>query len=193
MTSLPDASALAFPFVIPFIIPGAWGNVMEQSCPDEQTRASTALSLVILLDQIPRNLYRSPATLPLVYGHYDELSRAFVSHLLSRDPRPDMHPSLRYAPVRRAWFALPLMHSEDARMHERLVQYIEECTADVREKGDDEAVKYLERMRMFGQTHKEIVDRFGRYPYRNKFLGRQSTAEEEAWIKEGGNTFGVAG
>ena len=68
-----------------------------QSGPDERTRASTALSLVILLDQIPRNLYRTAATLPLVYGHDDALSRDLATRLLAADPRPDAHESLRAA------------------------------------------------------------------------------------------------
>jgi uncharacterized protein (DUF924 family) len=148
---------------------------------------------VILLDQIPRNLYRTAATLPLVYGHYDELSRSLVKNILARDPRPDMHASIRYAPVKRVWFALPLMHSEDKQMHERSLEFVDECISDVRERGDAEAVQFLEKMRGFELMHKEIVDRFGRYPYRNKFLGREPTEEEEAWIKEGGNTFGVSG
>ena len=78
-------------------------------------------------------------------------------------------------------------------MHKRSMEYLDECIADVRGKGDADAVQFLEKMKGFEQMHKEIVDRFGRYPYRNKFLGRQSTEEEEAWIKEGGNTFGVGG
>jgi uncharacterized protein (DUF924 family) len=163
-----------------------------QSCADEHTRARTALSLVLLLDQIPRNLYRTPATLPLVYTHYDVLSRSLASTLLSANPRPDAHESLRAAPVRRVWFAMPLVHSEDRALHGRVAGFVDECAADMRE-GDGEAVAFLENMRRAGLKHKEVVDRFGRYPYRNKFLGRQSTAEEEAWIKEGGDTFGVAG
>jgi uncharacterized protein (DUF924 family) len=163
-----------------------------QSCPDEAARATTALSLVILLDQIPRNLYRTAATLPLVYGHYDELSRALAAHLLARDPRPDAHESMRSAPARRVWLLMPLMHSEDPALHARGLAFVDECVADAPE-GDEEAVKFLETMRGFTVMHKDIVDRFGRYPYRNKFLGRQSTEEEEAWMKEGGNTFGVTG
>jgi uncharacterized protein (DUF924 family) len=166
----------------------------EQSCPDERTRASTALSLVILLDQIPRNLYRTAATLPLVYGHYDELSRDLAARLLAADPRPDAHESLRAAPARRVWFVMPLMHSEDRALHERGRAFLDECVADARGAGDEAGtLRFLDSMRAAAQTHKEIVDRFGRYPYRNKFLGRRSTEEEEAWIKEGGNTFGVSG
>jgi len=89
---------------------------------------------------------------------------------------------------------MPLMHSEDPALHERGAGFLDECVADVRGAGDEaEALRFLDKMRAAGQMHKEIVDRFGRYPYRNKFLGRQSTEEEEAWINEGGNTFGVSG
>jgi uncharacterized protein (DUF924 family) len=98
---------------------------------------------------------------------------------------------MRYAPVKRLWFVMPFMHSEDKELHARSLEYIDGCIADVRSKGDEEAVKYLEMNRGFELSHKEIVDRFGRYPYRNKVLGRQSTEEEEAWLREGGVTWGA--
>jgi uncharacterized protein (DUF924 family) len=90
------------------------------------------------------------------------------------------------------WFYMPLMHSESKADHVKFVQLLKEFQADLEAKGDAESVKYLADMQNFEETHKKIVDQFGRYPYRNASLGRESTEEEVEWLKTG-DTFGVSG
>lgn len=117
------------------------------------------LAAVIVFDQFPRNLFRHTA-------------QAFASDALalavSRDAvARGMDEGL--GPHERQFLYMPFMHSEDAKDQaacERLF-----ATLDV-----PEAVRSA-------REHKQIIDRFGRFPYRNQALGRVSSAEEEAFLK----------
>jgi uncharacterized protein (DUF924 family) len=155
----------------------------------EEDRANTALSLVILLDQIPRNIFRTKYTLPLVYNHYDPIALSVLKSMLKINPRPDLHPSLRASPVRRQWFYMPLMHSEDVGDHKLFDEIVGEIDREVID--DEGGKRYLENFKGQEKRHRTIVDKFGRYPHRNRFLERKSTEEEERYMKDGGATFGV--
>ena len=82
-------------------------------------------------------------------------------------------------PVRRRFFYLPFTHSEDLRDQRR-------CCALMRTvrsaEGGEEAVWFAER-------HREIIERFGRFPHRNAILGRPSTPEEIEFLKQPGSGF----
>jgi uncharacterized protein (DUF924 family) len=52
------------------------------------------------------------------------------------------------------------------------------------------AVKFAKTFLDYEKRHQAIIERFDRYPHRNKVLGRQSTPEEEAFLSDGGDTFG---
>jgi uncharacterized protein (DUF924 family) len=67
------------------------------------------------------------------------------------------------------------MHSESSVIHELALELFKEPG--------------LESNLKFEIQHKAIIDRFGRFPHRNKILGRQSTAEEISFLKEAGSTF----
>jgi len=67
------------------------------------------------------------------------------------------------------------MHSESRRVHERALQLYDQPG--------------LEENLRFEIRHKEIIDRFGRYPHRNALLGRQSTAEELDFLQQPGSSF----
>ena len=124
-------------------------------------KASGALALVILLDQFPRNAFRGTAhmyaTDPLARHHArDAIAQGHPDHV---DPRL------------RIFFYLPFEHSEDladqdlsVALHASLVK---------------EDQSYAER-------HRDIIRRFGRFPHRNTVLLRETTAEEQAYLDEGG-------
>jgi len=152
---------------------------------------NTALSIILLLDQVSRNRFRTKETLPYVYTHYDSLSQFILSRVFARKPRPDLHPSIQFSPAYRVWFYMPLMHSEKLEQHDQALQYSDEMSSDVASKGDEEAVKFIEMQRKFEMEHRDIIAKFGHYPYRNEYVGRQTTKEEEEWLKTG-QTFGVA-
>jgi uncharacterized protein (DUF924 family)/streptogramin lyase len=117
------------------------------------------LALLILLDQMSRNLFRgSPETFAA-----DPQARAVARAALARGFDQQV------GPVERMFFYLPFVHSEDL--------------AD-----QDEAVRLCqpmgERSMETTQRRREVIRRFGRLPHRNALLGRTSTAEEEAYLAE---------
>lgn len=155
--------------------------------------AETLLALTLLLDQMPRNIFRKVEDLPQVYRHYDRLAwtllRAVQTAEQQINPNPLEHPWLR-APVRFMWMLLPLEHSEDRASHAVAKGMMEGVERELRERGDEEGEKFWSVTKEQAEKHREIVERFGRYPHRNESLRRESTAEEKEWLREG-ETFGV--
>jgi uncharacterized protein (DUF924 family) len=121
-----------------------------------------ALALVIVLDQFPRNIFRGSARA----FSADALAREAADRAIAKgfDQRTDRE--------LRAFFYLPLMHSETIGDQER-------CVALCRALGNDNNLKYAE-------LHADIIRRFGRFPHRNALLGRETTPEERAFLEGGG-------
>ncbi len=122
-------------------------------------RPDSALALVILLDQFSRNLFRKS---PRAYA-MDQRALGVARKAVERGFDRDM-PS-----ERRRFFYMPFMHSEDLAAQKRCIELF-------REMGDAE--QSLE----YAHAHMKIIERFGRFPYRNKTLGRRNTPEEESWL-----------
>jgi uncharacterized protein (DUF924 family) len=163
---------------------------------DGSEAASTALSIAILLDQMPRNIFRTNEGLVKVYNHYDRISQDFIRTLFSPTspiPRPDQHPQWRNSTAHRMWFYMVLCHSEDIEVHKQLDGLLEDLQRDLnKQPGCAGSKALLEGQLKAEREHREILDRFGRYPHRNGALGRESTEEELKFMSEGGATFGVA-
>jgi uncharacterized protein (DUF924 family) len=123
--------------------------------------AEGALSLVILLDQYPRNAFRGS---PRMYAT-DPLARLVADTALDLGHDRKVDDSLR------GFFYLPFSHSEHLADQERAVDLF----ADLPEPAP-----------MHSRSHREIVARFGRFPHRNSLLDRKTTPEEEAWLAAGG-------
>jgi uncharacterized protein (DUF924 family) len=123
------------------------------------------LAEIIVLDQFSRNIFRDS---PKAFA-YDAVALALAQEAVSLD----IHLSL--AGPRRAFLYMPYMHSESREIHEIAV----ELFSDPEVAGN----------RDFELRHKAIIDRFGRYPHRNEILGRESTAEELAFLQEPGSSF----
>lgn len=125
-----------------------------------------ALASVIVLDQFTRNIYRGT---PRAFA-YDELARglARLAIALGLDKR-------LIFPERRVFLYLPFEHSEAFPDQLRSVELIAEL-------GDDEFTRYAE-------AHRDVIERFGRFPHRNAILGRPSTDEETAFLQKPGSAF----
>jgi uncharacterized protein (DUF924 family) len=121
----------------------------------------SALGLVLLLDQFPRNAFRAT---PRMYAT-DAKARAVATAAIDagHDRATDV--------ALRLFFYLPLAHSEDLADQERSV-------ALAMSLGEDSA--------KHARGHRDIVARFGRFPHRNAILGRVSTADEQAFLDAGG-------
>jgi uncharacterized protein (DUF924 family) len=124
--------------------------------------ADGALALTIVLDQFPRNMFRGSAR---IYWA-DPLARAVADRALARAFDRAVTPALR------TFFYLPFMHSEAIADQER-------CVALYRALGDENSLRYAE-------DHADIIRRFGRFPHRNEVLGRNTTADEQAFLDAGG-------
>jgi uncharacterized protein (DUF924 family) len=119
-----------------------------------------ALALVIVLDQFPRNMFRGDAKA----FSTDALAREVAGRALARgvDQRTT-EPLLQF-------LYLPFMHSEELADQVRCVELFH---------GDSENLRYAEE-------HADIIRRFGRFPHRNRALGRTTTPEEQAYLDAGG-------
>ena len=124
-----------------------------------EASAEGALALVILLDQMPRNMFRGdPRTWAI-----DPQALAAAERALARGYDREVPRALRQ------FFYLPFMHAEDLAAQERSVALYEAH-------GDPESLK-------FAYHHRDIIARFGRFPHRNAVLGRESTADELAFLE----------
>jgi uncharacterized protein (DUF924 family) len=128
-----------------------------------------SLALVLLLDQLPRNLYRGT---PAAFAS-DEKARAVARHALDQGYDQDV------PGVRRSFFYLPFEHSENLADQETSVTL---CRALPPAGHSTQTLDYAIR-------HRDIIRRFGRFPHRNRVLGRNSTREEEAFLQESGSSF----
>ena len=121
-----------------------------------------ALALVILLDQFPRNLYRDSA-----HGWATDPKARAVARAAAE---AGWHRQVAAELV--GFLLLPFQHSEDPADQD----YGLELARDL---GDAETIKWHE-------IHRDIIARFGRFPHRNAALGRTTTAEEQAFLDDGG-------
>ncbi|CAI6279799.1 unnamed protein product [Periconia digitata] len=168
----------------------------ENAGGDGSEVAWTAVSMALLLDQVPRNIFRTNEGLVKVYTHYDEIAHSFSEILLSaKSPigRPDLHPQWRLSLPHIMWFYMPLVHSEKIASHDLYDQVIEKYEKELKQEKDNEGrLAMLAHSLKSEKEHRDILEQFGRYPHRNACLGRKSTPEEEKFLAEGGATFGVA-
>jgi len=133
------------------------------------------LARVLLCDQFPRNMYRDS---PRAFD-YDERARKLAREAL------DTGRDKKLRPVGRVFLYLPFEHSEAVDDQTLSLRLYTALVADVPETDRPTYQKFLE----FARKHKEIIDRFGRFPHRNAILGRQSTAAEAEFLKGPGSSF----
>ncbi|HLT43866.1 MAG TPA: DUF924 family protein [Luteimonas sp.] len=123
--------------------------------------ADGALALLLLLDQFPRNCFRRS-------GHAyatDPLARHYAVRAVEAGLDAQVDPALR------VFVYLPFEHSEDMADQRRSVELMRGLS--------EEYLKYA-------VAHLDVIERFGRFPHRNRELGRVNTPEEQAWLDAGG-------
>lgn len=133
------------------------------------------LALCILVDQWSRNVHRGSAA----SWTADPYIRAVVNRALN-DGR-----DRAIGPVQRSFVYMPLMHSESMADHDRCIACFEALQADAPVGLESMFADYLR----YAHMHRDIVVRFGRYPDRNAVIGRPSTPEELAFLREPGSSF----
>jgi len=134
------------------------------------------LAYVVVLDQFSRNVYRGS---PRAFRQDGQALRATLGGLeVGVDKQFGLH--------QRAFFYLPLEHSEDPTTQERSIECFSSLT-DLATTDEERqaAATYLR----FAEDHKRIIERFGRYPHRNMALGRTTTSDEWSYLRRPGAGF----
>lgn len=151
------------------IIKERFGEIHQQAALGEtytwRTSIDGRLAEIILLDQFSRNLYRNSQRAYAQDAQALALAQEAVAQGIDKN--------LEY--TEKAFLYMPYMHSESAVIHEE---------ADRLFKALNKEDNYEFELR-----HKAIIERFGRYPHRNKVLGRESTQEEKSFLLEVGSSF----
>lgn len=128
------------------------------------------LAFIVLIDQFPRNIHRGHARSYAL----DEL--ALATALEGMQQQRD----LRLPATARPYIYLPLMHAENRALQQCSLTLARELEA----KATPAQLEFLKIYRESAQEHHDLVARFGRYPHRNEVLGRASTPEELAFLRE---------
>ncbi len=132
--------------------------------------ARSCVALLLLLDQLPRNLYRGT---PQAFAT-DDKAREVARHALVRGL------DMTLPPLWRQFMYLPFEHSEsvnDQRLSVALFEVLALYHADSREALD------------YARQHRDVIQRFGRFPHRNVTLGRPTTPEETHFLQGPGSSF----
>jgi uncharacterized protein (DUF924 family) len=120
-----------------------------------------ALALCILLDQFPRNAFRGSPRMFATDAKAREVARSALANRFDHAVEDAL----------RQFFVMPFMHSEDLADQHLCVRLAKELPTDT--------LRYAEQ-------HRDIIERFGRFPHRNAVLARATTAEEQRFLDEGG-------
>ena len=129
------------------------------------TYPSGTLAYIILMDQFPRNMFRGDAKAFAT----DKAAVAAAKAAIARGW------DMRIDEPARQFFYLPLMHSECQTDQYRSVRLIK-----------TRMVEGGESNLLHAKAHRDVIRQFGRFPYRNEALGRESTPSEEKYLKDGG-------
>jgi len=157
-----------------------FGAAIEAAARGELARwvdePRSALALVVLLDQFPRNVWRGSAR---AFAH-DHQALETVRRALAADHLA------RLAPIEQAFLILPLQHCEEVDAQRESVGLSEQIARSA----PGAWRPLLDYYTDFARQHLALIERFGRFPHRNQALGRATTAEERAYLERGGATFG---
>lgn len=127
--------------------------------------AEGALAEIIVLDQFSRNIYRDN---PKSFAA-DSIALILAQTAIANGIDQQLNQE------QRGFLYLPFMHSESLKIHEQAIELYTKL-------GNPNQLDYEHK-------HKVIIERFGRYPHRNVVLGRESTAEELAFLEEPNSSF----
>ena len=130
-----------------------------------RSEARGRLAEIIILDQFSRNMFRGKAQ----SFHHDALALALAQEAVTVGADKQLNQQ------ERNFIYMPYMHSESLLIHDVAVELF-------RDNGLDGSLQYEVR-------HRDIIERFGRYPHRNQVLGRKSTPEEIDFLKQPGSAF----
>ena len=155
-----------------------FGDLIElasrQKIETEALKPQLQLAVILLLDQFARNVYRND---PRSFAA-DPQARQLAQELIGQSEK-----LLR--PVERVFVYLPLEHSEELDDQKRSVELFQ----DLHHSAPEDVKKTFAGFYDYAERHYDIIARFGRFPHRNKILGRTSTVEEVEFLSQPGSSF----
>ncbi|HXZ59050.1 MAG TPA: DUF924 family protein [Steroidobacteraceae bacterium] len=158
-----------------------FGRLLERAAAGELDSwadgSRRLLSLIILLDQFPRNMFRGTARA----FAYDAAALALT--LAGMQSAADG----ALDPVERLFFYMPLQHAESRDAQDESVAAFRRLLAEA----PPELHTAFAGVLHYAEEHRAVIERFGRFPHRNAVLGRLSTPEEAQWLEAGGTRFGA--
>ena len=141
---------------------------------DWQTTPVSAVALLILLDQYPRNIYRGDPRSFATDAKALSVAQALVDSAKDKS----------LIPAQRFFVYVPFEHSEKLVHQNRCVALMRELNEEF--PGLDDGLKGgLD----YAIRHRDVIERFGRFPHRNEILGRESTPEEKVFLQQPGSRF----
>jgi len=138
-----------------------------------------ALARILVLDQFCRNVYRGT---PLSFAGDHQALQAALDMI-------DAGEDKALPPLQRAFVYLPLEHAENMAMQEQSVALFMRMADAERNTASAATSQGIAGMLDYAERHREVIRRFGRFPHRNDILGRESTPEEVAFLKQPGSGF----
>jgi len=135
------------------------------------------LALILLLDQFPRNVYRSTAAAFAEDTKALDLTLSGISAGVDRSLEP----------LERLFFYMPMQHAESIIVQDHAVALFDGLAHSV---NADFIAQALESSADHARQHRDIIAKFERFPHRNALLGRGSTDAELRYLDQGGATFG---
>ena len=140
--------------------------------------AKGALALILLYDQFTRNMYRGT---PRMYAA-DTLARKLTLQLTIEQKERTL------TLIGRIFVYMPLMHAEDRESQRLSVERFMDLVEESKRKSPGNTHYYSYSLD-YANRHRAVIERFGRFPHRNKILGRASTPEEIEFLKQPGSGF----
>lgn len=139
------------------------GQVRAKGKHDWMEQGDSALALIIILDQFPRNMFRGTKAM----FAWDDLALKCAKHAVEKGY------DLRMLQSRRDFFYMPYMHSEALNDQRECVRLVDQRSAD-------------DSTLFHAKAHMKLIEKFGRFPHRNEILGRKSTDAERQFLDDGG-------
>ncbi len=143
--------------------------------PEWRATPAGRLGLIVVLDQFSRHIHRDT---PAAFAQDPAARRLAVEGI-------DLGADRKLVPAQRCFFYLPLEHAEDIELQRLSVRCFDGLARTVAPEWRKEYDGYLD----YAQRHRDIIERFRRFPHRNAVLGRESTPAEKKFLKEPGSSF----
>lgn len=157
-----------------------FGPLVERALAGEldgwAASAEGRLALILLLDQFCRNIHRGTA---MAFAGDRRALKLCIEGSMGNEYRT-------LSPVQRVFFFMPLQHAESAGVQDKSVRIYNALAEGVSDTLRETFLTFAQ----FAELHRDIVARFGRFPHRNRVLGRSNTPEEDSYLAADAPSFG---